>query len=264
MAETKRSTDVMSADHPANTPELLYLDLLKRCLTGFIREDQGLWPESEPHPFDRQTRSEGRDWPIVAETMIGRTRLDSLQACIVDVLRRDVPGDLIETGVWRGGGTIFMRAVLEAYGDTQRVVWVADSFSGVPKPDIESFPADSGDELWTYDQLAVPLEEVRRNFERYGLLDEQVRFLPGWFRDTLPVAPIRRLSILRLDGDLYESTIVALRSLYPKLSRGGYVIVDDYALEGCRAAVHDFRADNQITEEIRSIDWTGVYWTRSS
>jgi O-methyltransferase len=86
-------------------------------------------------------------------------------------------------------------------------------------------------------ELAVSLEQVKANFDRYGLLDDQVRFLKGWFRDTLPVAPIERLAVLRLDGDMYESPMDTLVNLYPKLSEGGYVIVDDYgAIPACRQA----------------------------
>jgi O-methyltransferase len=114
---------------------------------------------------------------------------------------------------------------------------------------------DAGDPHWTFAELAVSLDEVRANFARYGLLDEQVRFLPGWFRDTLPGAPIERISVLRLDGDMYESTWVALEALYPKLARGGYVVVDDYLnIAACRAAVDDFRRANTIADAIHEID----------
>jgi O-methyltransferase len=213
--------------------------------------------------FSIAARAEGRDWPADAETMIGLPRLDNLQFCITDVLRRGVPGDLIEAGVWRGGATIFMRGVLKAYGDTDRTVWVADSFQGLPKPNARQAPADRGDILWTYGYLAVPLETVQRNFARYGLLDSQVRFLVGWFRDTLPGAPIDRLAVLRLDGDMYESTMDALRALYPKLSVGGYIIIDDYeCLSPCKQAVDDYRAEHGITEPLQYIDWTGVFWQR--
>jgi O-methyltransferase len=213
--------------------------------------------------FDPAARAEGRDWPVEAETMIGLRRLDNLEECITTVLREEVPGDLMETGVWRGGSVIFMKAVLEAYGDAERVVWAADSFEGVPKPDPKRYPKDADDEyrLWSWTQLAAPLEVVRANFRRYGLLDERVRFLKGWFRDTLPNAPVERLAILRLDGDLYESTIIALRSLYKKVSTGGYVIVDDYgAIDGCKAAVEDFRSEEGVSEELHWIDWGAVYW----
>src|SRR5258707_9696308 len=99
---------------------------------------------------DYNLRYVGADWPGEAVTMIGLCRLDNLEQCIVSVLQRDIPGDLIETGVWRGGASIFMRAVLKACGDTGRKVWLADSFQGLPKPDAETYPADRGDDLWTF------------------------------------------------------------------------------------------------------------------
>jgi O-methyltransferase len=197
--------------------------------------------------------------------MIGMKRLGSLQDCVTDVIRSNVPGDLIETGVWRGGACIFMRAVLKAYEDTSRIVWVADSFQGLPPPDPERYPADAGDRHFEEPILRVSLEQVQANFRKYGLLDDHVRFLVGWFRDTLPKAPIERIAVMRLDGDLYESTMDALRALYPKLSVGGYVIIDDYgALASCRAAVDEFRQEMGISDEIKRIDWTGVFWRRGS
>lgn len=216
-------------------------------------------------PVDPEARDQGLDYTTDADTMVGTQRLDNLQSCVVDVLERGVPGDLIETGVWRGGASIFMRAVLHAYGITDRTVWLADSFRGLPKPDPVRYPADADDELWKASALAVPLEEVKANFDAYGLLDDQVRFLVGWFRDTLPTAPIGRLALLRLDGDLYESTMDALNALYARVSVGGYVIVDDYgAMESCRRAVEDFRARHRIADRIERIDWTGVYWQRGA
>src|SRR5262249_7945660 len=157
-------------------------------------------------------------------------RLENLKFCVETAIRDGVPGDLIETGVWRGGACIFMRAILEAYGDKQRKVWVADSFAGLPKPNEAKYDADRGDKHHTFGDLAVPRETVEKNFEQYGLLDDQVRFLEGWFKDTLPSAPINSLAVMRLDGDMYESTIQALEALYPKLSPGGFVIIDDYFL----------------------------------
>lgn len=211
--------------------------------------------------FDPLLRTIGMQWPEDAETMIGLCRLDNLEYCCSSVLQWDVPGDFMETGVWRGGASIFMRAILKAYGDTKRKVWLADSFQGLPKPDPNTYPADLGDDLWTFKELIVPLDTVKANFASYGLLDEQVDFLPGWFRDTLPTAPVGRLAVLRLDGDMYESTIVALRSLYHKVSPGGFVIVDDYyCFETCKKAVDDFRAAEGIAEPLLPIDWTGVYW----
>lgn len=242
-------------------PEHLYLDLLKKVLTRYILPDRSRSVAGED-AFDPQKRENGMDWPSEGETMVGLKRLDNIERCVADVVRAGVPGDLIETGVWRGGAAIFMRAALEAYGDTERSVWAADSFEGLPKPD-GSRASDVRDALWRFPDLAVSLEEVRANFERYGLLDERVRFLKGWFHETLPTAPIERLSLLRLDGDMYESTMVALDALYSKLSAGGYVIVDDYgAHEGCRQAVDEFRAAHGIRDELQEVDWTCVFWRR--
>jgi len=237
----------------------LYLELMKRCLLNEI------YPELEMSVKNYQVsdRQEGREWPAGAHTMIGRKRLDNIQFCIEDILKHEVPGDLMETGVWRGGAIIFMRSVLQAYGISDRIVWGADSFCGLPPPKAE-YPADNGSWLHECPELSVPLDDVKANFQKYGLLDEQVRFLPGFFSATLPAAPMQQLSLIRLDGDLYESTLVAMEHLYPKLSIGGYLIVDDYVLPPCRQAITDYRIKCGITEDILPIDWAGVFWQRVS
>jgi O-methyltransferase len=206
----------------------------------------------------------GNYWPVRAHTMIGLKRLDNIQFCVEKAIKDRIPGDLVETGVWRGGACIFMRAILKAYGDTTRTVWVADSFVGLPPPNAAAYHADTGDVHHTYvDFLAVPRQEVEENFRRYNLLDGQVRFLEGWFKDTLPKAPIDRLAVLRLDGDMYESTIQTLEALYDKLSCGGFVIIDDYHLGPCKQAITDFRSKKHINDTILNIDGKGVFWRKS-
>jgi hypothetical protein len=248
---------------PLHQDRSLYLDLLKRCLLNLI------YPEAEAAyvsggPLDSRMRLEGRDWPPFAHTMIGWLRLDSLQQCAETALRDNVPGDFLEAGVWRGGAAILLRGVLMAHAITDRRVWLADSFAGLPPPDHIHYPADAGLNLHQFPQLAVSQDAVRANFARYGLLNEQVMFLPGWFRETLPAAPVQQLALLRLDADLYESTIDALTHLYPKVSPGGFVIIDDYGLvAACRQAVTDYRRAHSIEEPIVPIDWTGVYWRRT-
>src|SRR5579872_440882 len=136
-----------------------------------------------------------------------------------------------------------MRAILQAHGAQDRKVYVADSFEGLPAPDPEKYPADAGDNHHTFDHLAVSLEQVKENFTRYGLLDDQVCFIKGWFRDTLPTLRDKQWAVVRLDGDMYESTHDGLTNLYPNLAVGGYLIVDDYgAVKGCRQAIEDFGA----------------------
>jgi Macrocin-O-methyltransferase (TylF) len=194
--------------------------------------------------------------------MIGLRRLDNIQFCIERIIEERVPGDLLEAGVWRGGASVFMRGVLQAYGVTDRTVWLADSFKGLPPPDPTRHPADRGDWLFKEPYLAVSLDEVRSTFERYGLLDDRVRFIEGWFRQTLPDAPVRQLALLRLDGDMYESTMDALSSLFPRVVAGGFVIIDDFNLPPCRQAVTDFRERHQIADRIETIDWAGVFWRK--
>src|SRR5437764_6587729 len=262
-----RPSDDMEISPDVHRTAALYLDLLKQCLTRVLFPDRSLHHDlaltSNQLPAER---NEGRDWPTEAETMVGLRRLDNLEACAISAIENEIPGDLVEAGAWRGGTAILMRAVLKAYGERRRRVFVADSFQGLPHPDPTNYPQDAGDihhELTPY--LGVSLEQVKANFERYGLLDDQVQFLPGWFRDTLPVAPIEQIAVLRLDGDMYESTMDGLVNLYEKVSDGGFVIVDDYgALPNCRAAIEDFRRAQGIAEPIERIDWTGVFWQKGN
>ena len=184
----------------------LYLQLLKRCLTRVLFPDASWnWDLKSIKPYDSALREIGQDWPTEAVTMVGLRRLDNLQNCIVAALEENVQGDLVETGVWRGGCAILMRAVLKAFGDEQRSVWLADSFQGLPAPEPTIYPQDAGDvhsQLTPY--LGVSMETVRTYFNQFELLDDRVRFLPGWFRDTLSDAPVERISVLRLDGDMYR------------------------------------------------------------
>lgn len=247
-------------------PRDLYIDLLKRVLVNLIYEDEQdpRFPLAEGTEFDLAKRVSGTDWPTRAHTMVGMARLDDLQRRVESVLADGVPGDLIETGVWRGGACIFMRGMLAAHQVSDRRVWVADSFQGIPPTAEAANPLDRWMRLDSFnDVLGVPEETVRANFARYELLDDQVAFLPGWFRDSLPDAPIGKLAIMRLDGDLYDSTMDALTHLYDKLSVGGYVIVDDYSIGSCRKAVTEFRKRRGIEDAIVRIDPESVYWRRT-
>ena len=254
-----------------SSPEEMYLDLLKKTLTraqtagrysrrtlisaGWFEID-GLVPNSpqgylEAGGVHLEMRQDD------AETMVGIRQLDNVQFCITDVLKRRIPGDVIECGAWRGGVTIFMRAILRAYGDNERSVWVADSFEGLPNPRSGlDFGLERG-------EMAVSLEEAKDNFARYGLLDNRVVFLKGFFNKTLPTVPVTKLSVLRADSDLYESQMDVMNNLYPKLSVGGYAIIDDYfELRGCKRAIDEYRQTHNITEEIRRVDTEGIYWQK--
>jgi O-methyltransferase len=263
-----------------------YLDLMKRTLTYLVYGHEQFIPIKRPEnffksklydalrrrnvipmrpfPIDRAKRANGLDWPPVAYTMVGMKRLDNLQHLATDVIRSGVPGDFIEAGTWRGGAAIFLRAILKAYDAEDRLIFVADSFEGLPPSDPELYPADANFDL-SGSVLAVSLDQVKLNFSRFGLLDDNVQFVKGWFKDTLPALKDRRWSLIRLDGDMYESTMDSLRYLYPNLSAGGYIAIDDYGgVPNCREAVDDFRDMNQIKTPICQVDSTGVYWQKQA
>jgi O-methyltransferase len=272
----------------------LYLSLLEQCLTRSLFIDEELrevqldgWKSSAwdslkraiGHPElrvvkpaaataeARRARAEGRGHHAEHfETSISHERLQNIRDCVVSVLADGVPGDLIEAGVQRGGAAIYTRGVLAAHDASDRRLWLADTFTGLPLPNPEKYPADAAYDLTGNDPNAIGVEGVKRNFERYGLLDENVRFIVGLFKDTLADAPIEQVAVARLDGDLYESTIDAITALYPKLSVGGYLIVDDYSApmwsKACGQAIRDFRAQHGITEPIQEVDWNAIYWRR--
>lgn len=269
-----------------------YLDLLKRCLLNetYLEDEARILYlrrclEGQDH-YDYQTLHDiaHSQADLVAEmkrsreigqhpyreitnigfpdTMIGRARLDSLHECLEHVTRNDIAGDFMECGVWRGGAGILMAGYLQIQQIVGRRVHLADSFEGLPDPTTEQDPDLSRD---VYPQLAISLEDVKRNFEKYGLLGPDVEFLPGWFADSLPTAPIQRLSLLRADGDLYSSTREILDNLYDKVSPGGIVIMDDYGvLPPCARAVKEFfESRDEPLPDFQEIDWSGVFWYKS-
>jgi O-methyltransferase len=243
-----------------------YLDLLKLCLcdlAGASSVSVGALPDGtvmarELRGDELRLRSAGMDWPLQGLTMVGLGRLDDLQACVETVVADGIEGDLIEAGAWRGGASILMRATLDSLGD-ERTLWVADSFDGFAAADDAR--AD-GIDLSAFDFLAVPLAEVRASFARLGL-DKGVRFVPGYFEQTLAGLAAERWAVVRLDADTYEATKHALAALYPRLALGGYLIVDDYgSFEGCRRAVDEFRSEHGIGELLEHVDSTCSRWRR--
>ena len=270
-----------------------YLELLKRALVNLIypehelrielleeRGPPGRSLEAEQLMRDIRYRCPAEYAELVASkadgsvrrrrpsrfshTMVGMARLDNLEYCARRVFADGVPGDFLEAGVCQGGAAIFMRGLQVALGEEDRRVWLADSFQGLPLPTHEVDRAwdldwSEGKQPW----LACDIGAVRDNFRTYGLLDDGVRWLEGWFADTLPSAPVGQLSILRADADLYQSTREILDSLYDRVSPGGFVVIDDYGtIEACRRAVDEFRDERGIADPLRRIDWTGVYWRR--
>lgn len=239
-----------------------YLDLMRDSLIGRLNEDPPL-QSCKVDRYKPENREDGWDWPSKAPSMIGAKRMNNVRSECERVLTAGIPGDFMETGVWRGGACIMMRAVLRAYGVTDRRVIAADSFAGFPPPSA-GIAIDAAFDFHTYKDFAVSVDEVKGAFARYGLLDSQVVFLEGLFKDTLPSAPVETLAVLRLDGDMYASTVDGLVNLYQKLSPGGTLIADDYFLfESQRNAIDEFRAEHGIADLIIQIDQFGGYWIKS-
>ena len=253
----------------------LRIRYLKQCLEGKSRYESAVLYDIRSHDpagAERLAAANAAGSPLdlnlenlgFQHTMLGEKRLDNIQRCFESIVSDQIPGDFIECGVWRGGAVAFMRGLLEAFEEPERVVWAADSFEGLPPPTLAP-DVEFGLDLsrGNCPMLAVGLDEVKRMLDAYGLLDDRVKFLKGWFKDTLANAPIERLALLRLDGDIYESTMDALGALYSKVVPGGYVIVDDLFVPTCRRAVEDFRTAHRVDEPIVTIDWTGGYWRKA-
>jgi hypothetical protein len=249
-------TSFSVSDSPGEATRLrsMYLDLLREVILGTIYRD----PDEKAH----MGRIIGTGVTTNSYSLVGQKRLQNLRELVESIIKNGIPGDFIETGVWQGGACIWIRAILATYGITDRFVYLADSFRGVPEPNLAEFPADASltglAKFW-----AVPMEKVKANFEAFGLLDAQVQFVEGWFKDTLPNLVDSTFALIRLDGDLYESTFQALDSLYPLLSPGGFVIIDDYGtFPACRQAVEDYREKHSITVPVQTIDLAGVWWRK--
>lgn len=236
-----------------------YLALIKRSVMGYLSHGNGKSFESYS-PWSCYDRKRGR-WLVEKAsrpmTVLSAGQLDLIERSILDLDARQVDGDFIEAGVWRGGAVILMLALLKAVGIQGRQVLAADSFAGIPKN--HTFRHDPVD-LWE-DRWEASLEEVRSNIERFGLLDGTVQFIPGDFRVSLSSLAGRRFALMRLDSDAHDSVTASLEHLYPLLSVGGIVIIDDWHLIGCRIAVDSFRRRLGLTEPIVEEAGNG-YWIK--
>ena len=239
-----------------------YLLLLRDAISDALFEI----PVEDNKKVYPETIALGKIWPSKAVSMLGLARLNNIKALLDKVLIDNIPGDFLEAGVWRGGACIYAKGILDSWGDNIRQVIVADSFEGLPPPDPKKYPVDNGDLHHTIECLAVSEGEVRNNFVRFGLLDDRVKFIKGFFNESFKKPlPFENLSVLRLDGDMYSSTIETLEALYDKVSVGGYIIIDDYVQrQSVSAAVTDFRQVRGISDHINVVDWSAVWWQKSN
>jgi len=250
---------VIRKEHRKGIASFAITSFLKRSILEILSSQNFVLVKKRP--FDPKVRGNGEDWPMFGYSMIGHRRLDNIEYCIRSALSSGVEGDFVECGVWRGGASIYARSVLNLLGAQDRTVWLADSFEGFPvqKQEDKLDPPLAG-----VSQMIVQLDEVRENFARFGLLGDNVKFLKGWFSDTLPGAPIKKIAVLRLDGDYYSSTMDSLNGLYDRVAPMGYVIVDDFnCFKTCERAVEDFCSSRGIKPNFIQIEGgEGVYWQK--
>lgn len=247
-----------------------YLEVIKMHTSGLVygSEERSVMQSGTTislNTLDPAKRGSGLDWTYLGDTMTGGARLNNLKSLLEDVFLRGISGDYIETGVWRGGSSIFARAVMRSCNEGHRMSYVCDSFQGLPPGDRALDPGDKGWDVAGGHYLKVSAPTVAANFHEMGVLDPNVVFAKGFFNETMaPLSyQIQTLAIMRLDGDMYESTVDVLYNLYSKLSVGGYVVIDDWFGFPAQAACVDFFRVHGINPEIINIDETAVYWQKT-
>ena len=236
-----------------------YIDLIKRSITNhlYLGGDNTFDKFRCVAHYDLQ-QSRWKIDPLSRPlTLLTKKQLDLIENCFVAVEKKGVPGDFIEAGIWRGGAVILMRALLKAYGIADRKIYAADSFAGIPKNTADrNDPVDKWSDRWV-----ATLPEVRQNIERFGLLDDRIVFTAGFFADSLKTLAGKQFALIRLDSDSYDSVMTSLDYLYPMVSKGGVVIIDDWHLVGCRQAVLDYRTRHGITDDVLTYD-QNAYWLK--
>ena len=213
--------------------------------------------------MNNDSRKNGWDWPSVGYTMIGVIGLENIQQLLEKVIQDGVAGDFLEAGVWRGGASMFAKAVINHHGQQKhRHIWVCDSFEGLP-PASQKEDTD----VWSkIKSLEVSKEIVIGHFKEFFLLDDSVHFIQGYFVYSLPClrkslkGSDRALAVLRADGDMYESSMDILFNLYEFVPVGGFVIIDDWGIAVCKKAVQEFMSMHGITAAIVPFRGSSMYW----
>jgi len=199
-------------------------------------------------------------------TMTSLERMYGLYQAVKYVVAAEIPGELVECGVWKGGSAMVVAATLAALGKTQSELWLYDTYSGMTVPDERDLQYDgvSAHErlkmanMRDFGQMAhVGVEEVRANLAKTGYPMEKIHFVQGDVLETIPGRAPARISLLRLDTDWYKSTAHERAHLYPRLARGGVLLIDDYGhWKGSRQAVDEYLATTDHLL-LNRLDYTG-------
>lgn len=200
-------------------------------------------------------------------SMTSIERLYAMHKATAYIVKADIPGAIVECGVWRGGSMMMAALTLLSLGDTTRRLVLFDTFEGLPMPDKEKdidVLGNSNYDEWTRhrrtdassDWACASLEEVQRNMTSTGYPFDKITFVKGLVQDTIPENSPDEISLLRLDTDWYASTVCELQNLYPRLSENGVLIVDDYGhLRGQRQAVDEYFSRQAVL--LSRVDYSG-------
>lgn len=237
-----------------------YLYMVEMAVTGSLFDEAG---KCDPKSFggcassttyNETERNEGLDWPYVGHTMVGHLRIQNVKKALLDVLANNIPGDFVELGVWRGGVCIYARCLLNSHHETDRKVHLFDAFENIP-----------GYETST-SYLSVSQAQVEHNLEKYHAKEGTV-FHKGLFKDSVkPFASEFKgnISVLRVDGNFYDSYQDAMYYLYDKVPVGGYVIFDDVMSHPAVTRFwEDFKREQGLPEELIQIDFHSAYYKKT-
>ena len=193
-------------------------------------------------------------------TMTGTERIHALINAVRHVVRNHIPGDFVECGVWKGGSVMAMALTLLQLGQRDRSLYLFDTFAGMTPPSDRDVDYQGQQAFTIFDAVRCEASqaEVENALFSTGYDRDKIYFVNGPVEDTIPAHAPELIALLRLDTDWYESTQHELLHLFPRLARGGVIIIDDYGhWRGARQAVDEYMAENQIPLLLHRIDYTG-------
>jgi O-methyltransferase len=237
---------------------------LRRMVSKFLNI-KTMTPTSMPPDMEKQFQViyyECKDF-----TMTSIERMYALYKATQYIVDNKVPGDIVECGVWKGGSSMLCALTMKTMGEMQRKIYLYDTYSGMSQPTQKdvSYIGNRALDRWIkaekngiYDWDVATLEEVQKNMFSTGYTKENLLFIQGKVEDTIPAIVPENIALLHLDTDWYESTYHELNHLFPRLSSGGVIVIDDYGhWKGAQEAVDKFLQENNVKILLNRIDYTG-------
>jgi len=232
--------------------------LFRRMGYDLVEGARDLVPKDGFPPDFEQTEIE--DYlSVAAHTLTGSARIISLIRSVRYLVQNQIAGDIVECGVWKGGSMMAVAKTLLRLNERERCLWLYDTYAGMSQPTAVDISVCniSAQKDFDADYLRVGLDDVRKAVLSVGYNEGRVFFVKGKVEETLPAHAPEQIALLRLDTDWYESTYHELVHLFPRLVRGGVLIIDDYGhWEGARKATDEYLRDNNICILLNRIDFS--------